>query len=137
MKKILVIAFILFLLAPRSFSEVGPAKPRVRPAGKAGAVAGFISPSLRRDRLALIVYFYNLTKYKSVSYMLTYNANGVPQGVQGSVPVKSYSASRTLLFGTCSKNVCTYHKNIKDMIFEATAVTKTGKTEVKKYRIKI
>lgn len=60
--------------------------------------------------------FGNLSNVKSVAYQLTYDSNKGPQGAGGSAKVgKSKSLSRTLLLGTCSGKVCTYHSAIKNL----------------------
>lgn len=138
MKKIVLILLFLILTSFFLPSYVEAAKPRVRPSGKiVGRPIGFVSPMLRKDRLALILNLFNLKNYKNVSYVLTYNANGVSQGVSGSINGNQPNQSRELLFGTCSKNDCTYHKGISSMVLEVTATTKSGKTVVKKYRVKV
>lgn len=131
--------FLITLISLTSSSFVFAAKPRPRPAGGSVVSTGssFISVRLRSDRLALFVNFLNLSQYNSISYILTYNTDGVDQGVQGSVPPAGQgSTSRELLFGTCSKNVCRYHQNIKNMHFVITAQTLSGKTLVKKFLIR-
>ncbi len=97
-----------------------------------------VYPRLRRDRLALLMNFGNLTVAQSVSYMLYYKTNGQDEGVAGSVSTQGQStAYRELLFGTCSKNVCRYHYNITDMRLEISAELKNGKKILRKYRIKV
>lgn len=96
-----------------------------------------VSPKLRRDRNALIIYFNNLTSATSVSYSLIYTANGRDEGAGGSVRPSEGSATRELLFGTCSAGVCRYHSNISNMKLEVTIVSKSGKTTTKRYRIKV
>ena len=97
-----------------------------------------VTPKLRSDRQALNVYFGNLQNAKSVSYMLIYKTNGQEEGAGGSVnPSEGNTASRELLFGTCSKNVCRYHPNITNMSFEVTAQLTSGKKLIKRYKIKI
>ncbi len=137
MKKIfllLVISSWLFVFA----SPVVAAKKRIRPqVSKPAATSTAISSArLRSDRKALLVTFLNLASYKSIDYTLTYTANEVDQGVQGSVAPLGGTTSRELEFGTCSKGVCTYHTNILGMRFVITAQTTSGKMVVKKYLIK-
>lgn len=96
-----------------------------------------VTPKLRRDRQALIVYFGNLQNAQSVSYMLIYKTNGQQEGAGGSVRPSEGNANRELLFGTCSKNVCRYHPNITNMSFEVTAQLTSGKKLTKRYKIKI
>lgn len=97
-----------------------------------------VSPKLRKDRQALIVYFSNLQNAKSVSYTLIYSTNGQQEAAGGSItPSGQTSTSRELLFGTCSKNVCRYHTNLSNMRLEVNADLKSGKKMAKRYRIKI
>jgi len=97
-----------------------------------------VSPKLRSDRKALIVYFGNLQNAENVSYMLIYKTNGQEEGAGGSVrPAQGTTATRELLFGTCSKNVCRYHANISNMKLEVTAKLKSGKTLLKRYKIRV
>ena len=97
-----------------------------------------IKPKLRGDRLALIVNFNNLGQASSLSYELTYEANGIPQGVRGQItPSGENSTQRELLFGTCSGNVCTYHQNIKNMKFTVTSTLKSGGKIIKPFKVKV
>ena len=96
-----------------------------------------VSVKLRRDRKALTVYFGNLKNASNVSYVLTYKTNGRSEGAGGSVrPSDGNNTNRELLFGTCSKTVCTYHQNITEMKLEVTGQLKSGKTFLKRYRVK-
>lgn len=105
---------------------------------KAAVSKPTFTASLRKDRRAVIVNFANLNTTTKVSYELTYFGNGLDQGVVGSIYQKEgNSASRTLLFGTCSKKVCTYHKNIKNAQLKITAKLKSGQTYIKTFKIKV
>ena len=96
-----------------------------------------VTPKIRKDRHALIVYFSNLQSATNISYMLVYKTNGQNEGAGGSVKPSEGNTSRELLFGTCSKNVCRYHANIANMTFEVTAQLKSGKNLVKRYKIRV
>ena len=96
-----------------------------------------VTPKLRRDRHALLVYFGNLQNAESVSYMLIYKTNGQEEGAGGSVKPSEGNASRELLFGTCSKNVCRYHPNLSNMSLEVRAQLKSGKKIIKRYNIRV
>ncbi len=97
-----------------------------------------ITPRLRTDRRALIVYFSSLQNAASVSYMLTYDTSIQQEGAGGSLNLKNGSTqSSELLFGTCSKGVCTYHSGIRNAKLEVSYTTKSGKKYIKKYRIKV
>ena len=96
-----------------------------------------VSPRLRGDRRALIVYFSNLQNASYVSYLLTYKTSTQNEGAGGSLNLSRSSATQELLFGTCSKNVCRYHTGIKDARLEVSYTLKSGKKYVKRYRIKV
>lgn len=135
MKKIAIILVSIFLFTLFPNISYGAKKTTTT---KKSAAPFSVSPKLRKDRQALIVYFNNLKTTKSVSYMLTYKTNGQEEGAGGSVnPPQGNNASRELLFGTCSKNVCRYHPNLSSMNFEVKAQLKSGKNLLKRYKIKI
>ena len=141
MKKFIV--FLVFLVILVTPANVLAAKKRVRPAASANTAskntgfAAFSGAKLRNDRLAVIVTFLNLARFANVDYTLTYTANGIDQGVQGSIPTnENANVTRELLFGTCSKNVCTYHRGIQKMKLTVTAQTKNDVVYVKKYTIR-
>lgn len=92
---------------------------------------------LRRDRKALLVTVSGMKNCSFVSYQLTYSANGLPQGVMGKIdPKVEPTATRELLFGTCSAGVCTYHTNIANMRLLISSHLKSGLTVIKPYRIR-
>ena len=135
MKKIAIILTFIFLFT--LFSNITYGIKKTTTAKKSAATFS-VSPKLRKDRKALVVYFNNLQTTKSVSYMLIYKTNGQEEGARGSVnPSQGSSTSRELLFGTCSKNVCRYHPNLSNMSFEVKAQLKSGKNLIKRYKIKI
>lgn len=138
---IITLAF-LFLLTQQVEAKVLPQ------AVKSGATTSVVkkpqgtsivvTPKLRRNKKALVVYFSGLQNAKTVSYLLTYSSNGQAEGARGDLNLKSGSAqTSTLLFGTCSKNVCRYHTNIKDMSLEIHYTTTAGKKYLKKYKIRV
>ncbi|MDO8658764.1 MAG: hypothetical protein Q7K55_08535 [Candidatus Levybacteria bacterium] len=98
-----------------------------------------IFPKLRRDRKALNVSFSNLSFAKSVEYSLIYQTGDREEGAGGSINMQTEKngATRELLFGTCSKNDCRYHANIKNMRLEVISDLKTGKKTIRRYRIRI
>lgn len=115
------------------------AKKSVQKSTTVAKVSGIgIYPRLRADRRALIVNFTNLQNASAVSYFLTYKTSTQDEGVMGALTLGSSSnATIELLFGTCSKNVCRYHTNIKDMRLEISYTLKSGKKYLKKYRIRV
>ncbi len=134
----------VFLLALSLFLFIKEAEAKVLPQAKKGQTtmvkssSGIIvTPRLRADRRALIVYFANLQNTKAVSYSLTYNTRTQREGAMGSVGLASPSTSQELLFGTCSKNVCTYHTGLNNAKLEVSYTTKAGKKYIKRYKIKL
>lgn len=103
----------------------------------AGTTIG-VYPKLRPDRKALNVNFSNLQNAKSVSYMLVYKTNNQEEAAMGTLNLNGQTTSKNeLLFGTCSKNVCRYHTNIKDARLEVSYTSQTGKKYLKKFKVKI
>lgn len=141
MKKILVLPLaVLFIFLASSLAEAKllPQAKGAKPASVKSSGSGIsVWPRLRGDRKALLVSFGNLQNAKSVSYILMYNANGQDEGVGGSISSLEGTQSRELLFGTCSKNVCRYHTNIKNARFEVSYTTTSGKKYLKRYRIRV
>jgi|GEM_PF-476829 len=121
----------LHLLANPVFA----AKKRMK--GRLPVSVGYSTVGLRSDRRAINVNFINLGNVKQVNYSLIYTANGIEQGVGGTIaPSGEPSAQRELLFATCSKGICTYHYNITNMRFIVTTTLPSGLTSTKSYRIK-
>lgn len=145
MEKISIVVISIFIFT-LSFQSLALAKTLPQSKGGKKAITSqktstkgiSVSPKLRSDRKALSIYFGNLQNAQSISYMLIYKTNGQEEGAGGSVnPAQGNTATRELLFGTCSKNVCRYHANITNMKLEVTADLKSGKKLVKRYKIKI
>lgn len=132
---LLILFFPLDALAKTLPQAKGTTKQTtIRSAGNNIAV----SARLRRDRHALNIYFSNVQKATGVSYTLTYQTQGRQEGAGGSIREnEGNTASRELLFGTCSKNVCTYHAGITNMKLEVTGQLKNGKTFTKRFKIKV
>ncbi len=146
MKKQIAIFLLFTIFSVFVFAKISEA--RVLPqAAKAGKSSSFktskssginVSPKIRKDRKAVIVYFSNLQNASVVSYVLTYGQNDQAEGALGSLTIgNSDTASQELLFGTCSKNVCRYHTNIKNVKLEVTYTLKSGKKYIKRFRIKV
>ncbi|MBI5465648.1 hypothetical protein HY946_03475 [Candidatus Gottesmanbacteria bacterium] len=136
--KILKISLVFLIFLFIISSQIVYAKKRFPLKGRAvgGGAGAIISPRLRSDRLALIVNFSGLSKTNSVSYTLSYNTNGIPQGVVGTITPTSDTTQRELLFGTCSAGVCRYHTNLTNMKFVVTSNLKGGKRAIKSFRVK-
>lgn len=141
MKRILIL-FFLSLATVGLFSPVQAAKPRIKKVvaktGSIVATSGYSSARLSRGTNSVIVTFLNLSKVTRVTYTLSYSANGVEQGVVGSVtPSGQATDTRDLYFGTCSHGVCTAHRNITGATLTIETSLKSGGTNVKRYKIKI
>ncbi len=139
MKKI----FLLLALIVLSFSSASPVVAKVLPRfqGKAAPARGgglVVSPKLRADRKAVLLYLGNLGQATSVVYTLTYETNGKQEGAYGNADSSSGNAvTRELLFGTCSAGVCRYHEGLANMKLEVTAELANGKKLTRRYRIRI
>lgn len=135
--------FILIILSGTilfATENIYAARSRVRPSTGGSVVSSGVTSSVRfrSDRRAVLINLSNLNKATSVTYSLSYTGNGIAQGAQGTVIVGSEtSATRELLFGTCSKNVCTYHANIINARLEIRSKLKNGITTLKAYRLKV
>lgn len=95
------------------------------------------SVRFRPDRRGLLVNFTDFGNAVSVSYSLTYTANGIPQGIRGFLGPETAGEQRELLFGTCSHGVCRYHTNITNARLVIDSKLKSGLTIRKPYRIKV
>jgi len=140
--KFLFVLSLSLITCHLSSSPALAAKTRVWSTTKTSSSGSATRPTysvkLRSDRRALNVTFNNVNTASSITYELTYFSADLEKGVFGSVLAKEGNyTTRLLLFGTCSKNVCTYHPNISDMQFKIVAKLKTGQTLTKKYRIKV
>lgn len=91
----------------------------------------------RPDRQGILMSFLNFNGIDSVSYLFTYSTNGTPEGAAGTVTANNDPTSdRELLFGTCSRGVCTYHYNLANARLVLHAKMTNGTTVTKSYRIK-
>jgi hypothetical protein len=127
--------FVLLLLAPLN---VHAAKKRVKSASHVtSAGVSYSSAKLSRGTNSLILTLMNLGSVSKISYELSYTANGIAQGVAGSINPSGTSDSRDLYFGTCSKGVCTPHYNITSAQLVVRTYLKSGGSYTKLYRIKI
>ncbi|OGY08091.1 MAG: hypothetical protein A2782_03700 [Candidatus Blackburnbacteria bacterium RIFCSPHIGHO2_01_FULL_43_15b] len=119
-------ALIFFLLLFSFFLLVQPSVAQAEPSTKSKSPT--VSASVAKNRKSAYVTFSNLTSVKTVRYMFTYDSKGGPQGASGTIRLKSRTKtlSRRLLFGTCSKNVCTYHKNVTNIKLSVDFTLKSG-----------
>lgn len=96
--------------------------------GAASKKSPALSATVAKNKRSIYAVFSNLSTVKSVTYTLTYDtADKGQQGASGTIKVgKSASEARTLLFGTCSGKVCTYHKGVNNIKLSADFTLKTG-----------
>lgn len=135
-----IILLILVSISPATIeAKVLPQAKKAGVAVKKFSGSGIaVSPRLNRAKGSLSLSFGNLQVANSVSYSLIYTTNGREEGAGGSVnPKEGNSASRELLFGTCSAGVCRMHSGIKNMRLEVTTQLKTGKQTLKRFRINV
>ncbi|MBU2051631.1 hypothetical protein KKH13_00305 [Patescibacteria group bacterium] len=132
-----IFLLIIFLLFPAPAYARKQLPPRSVKAVASSAALPQTSLKLRGDRQALLLILTSLSKAESLSYLLTYQAAGVGQGVEGSHDPALGNTQKELVFGTCSGNVCTYHQDLTDMLFQATIGLKDGRTLTRKYQINI
>src|SRR5450759_5319286 len=132
MKRIAIFAAIIFLLLiSAKTAPVFALKKRVR-----AAKAVYSSAKLSRGTHSVIATFYAIPGVSKFDYILSYSANGIPQGVVGAFVPSGSNTSRDLYFGTCSKGVCTPHYGITGASLTITATTTGGATYIKRYVIK-
>lgn len=138
MIRLIIIGITTFLLLTLNHDAFAAKKRVPRTGGKVVRGVGYSSARLSRPTNSVVVTFQNLGNVKKVSYEFSYTANGIPQGVVGSIaPAGSASETRDLYFGTCSAGVCTPHYNLKSAVLVVTTQLTSGATNVKRYRIKV
>ncbi len=118
-------------LSLAAFSPAYALKKRIR-----AARAVYSSAKLSRGTHSVVATFYAIPGVSKFNYVLSYSANGIPQGVVGSFVTSGTNDSRDLYFGTCSKGVCTPHYGISGATLTITATTTGGATYIKRYVIK-
>jgi len=78
-----------------------------------------VTPSTTRDNAVVISVSGLNSNYTSVEYELTYDSEGIIQGVNsGSKPISvkaEDSFEREVYLGTCSKNVCRPHAGVESV----------------------
>ncbi len=136
---VLFVALMLLIAVP----PVSAAKPRVRSVPKSGgggggvAAASYSRAKLSRATRSVVVTFLNLANVSSVTYTLSYTANGISQGAVGTITPAGDTDTRDLYFGTCSHGVCTPHYGIKNAVLLIETQLKNGRTNSKRYRIRM
>lgn len=130
MRWVLISVFILTFFLTQNFSTIAATKNTSKSS---------ISPSAKyiKTRNVVRTYFGNIKGVSKVKYVLTYEGNGVGQGVEGSFsPGKKKSFSKDLFLGTCSGKVCIQHRNIKNIKLQVITKFTSGKSSTKVYKVK-
>ncbi|HCM37358.1 MAG: hypothetical protein UV61_C0016G0008 [Candidatus Gottesmanbacteria bacterium GW2011_GWB1_43_11] len=134
--KIIVIFWAILAALRLSSPLAEAAKKRVRVTPIKGVA--YSSAKLSRPTNSIVLSLLNLGKVSKISYTLSYTANGIDQGVVGSlIPTDQTTDSRDLYFGTCSKGVCTPHHNITNATLTVSVTLKSGGVYTKRYIIRI
>lgn len=139
----LFVVLFLSALALAHLSPVEAAKPRTPAATAAkssgsGTATGYSRAKLSRNTNSVILTFLNLGSVSKITYTLSYTANGIEQGAMGSItPAGNATDSRDVYFGTCSHGVCTPHRGIQNASLVVETHLKNGRTNVKRYKIRI
>lgn len=132
MKRIaLIVAIVLLVFCAAAPQQVFALKKRIR-----AARAVYSSAKLSRETHSIVATFYSVAGVAKFDYVLSYSANGIPQGVVGAFAPAGGNESRDLYFGTCSKGVCTPHYGITNATLTITATTTSGASYIKRYVIK-
>lgn len=110
----------------------------VTPAFAAKKIAPiYVAPTFIKSTNNVRATFSGTKNAKKISYTLSYEGNGVGQGVMGNfVPGKSNVITKNLFLGTCSGKVCIKHKNIKNCQLSVTTTYTNGQSTTKVYKIK-
>lgn len=141
---ILLVSCLVFLflstpvLAAKKRPPRGSGKTTAqKPAGGTSTRGVRSSVKFRPDRRGLLINFSSFDSVMSVTYTLTYTADGVQQGAKGTAMPETAGQQRELLFGTCSAGVCRYHANITNARLMIDSKLPSGLTVRKPYRIKV
>ena len=143
MKKTLCIIILLLALVALSASSVSAKKllPFLRKAtGVTTSTSSGVTSSVkfRGDRLGIIITLGSLQAAYKVDYFLSYQTKGITQGASGSITDTSIgSATRDIIFGSCSKGVCRYDSGISNAKFVITIYLNSGRKIVRSYRLKV
>ncbi len=143
MKKTLCIIILLLVLVALSASSVSAKKllPFLRKgAGVATLTSSGVTSSVkfRGDRLGIIVTLGSLQAAYKVDYFLSYQTKGTTQGASGSITDTGVgSATRDIIFGSCSKGACRYDSGISNAKFVITIYLNSGRKIVRSFRLKV
>lgn len=141
-KAICLIFFLVLFLTSTSGVYAKRLLPYLRTANRAPVAAATTrgvtsSVKFRGDRRAIIAVFNNINAFQSISYILTYSGNGIPQGVTGNITPGDNTTTREIIFGTCSNGICRYDRNITNAKFIITTTLNNGTRIRKTYVLKV
>lgn len=137
-----ILALLIFLAPQKTFAAKkrpprGYASQTGTPVKRTYTRGAKASIKFRPDRKGLLITFSSMGNAVSVSYQLTYQSNGIPQGAGGIVNPTTLGEQRELLFGTCSGGVCRFHTNITNARLVIDSKLSSGLIIRKPYRIKV
>lgn len=96
-----------------------------------------IGVKFRSDRKALVLSASSANTASVISYELTYDSNGVAQGVVGAIRPTASTAKAELYFGTCSAGVCRPHTNLSNMKLSVISTLNSGQKIKRSFKVKI
>lgn len=75
----------------------------------------YVTLSPRADGRAIIIKIGKIPRGAQIDYEITYTTDGIEQGIAGQVALEQGQDeyAREHIFGTCSRNVCKYDKNVE------------------------
>jgi hypothetical protein len=134
---ILLLTVVTLTVAPSTYAAKSRVRTSVVKSGGGGGGAGYSKAKLSRATNSVVLTFLNLGNVSRITYTLSYAANGIEQGAMGSlVPSGAATDTRDLYFGTCSHGVCTPHRGIQKAVLLVETQLTSGRTHVKRYRIR-
>jgi hypothetical protein len=135
--KIALILVCIFLLSPTQLFAKKKITRRVKDETVTNETKPWDKLKLRSDKHAILLMLGGMKLADSLSYSLTYTADSVAQGIEGSHDPALGNTQKELVFGTCSGIDCTYHQNITDMFFEIKFNLTDGRLLTRKYQINL
>ncbi len=137
------LVFVLVLMPMFLFFVVTPVSAAKKRVWKTTATTTFggsskfsVSARLTGWKQYLNLSFKGMASTSGVTYELIYKSNDTEQGVYGNVKASEGNVLRSIFLGTCSRGVCTSHKNISDVHLTITYKTIDGQSVTKKYKVR-
>lgn len=85
--------------------------------------------STNTDKKEAEISVKNVKGYKTIKYTLTYDTDTVQQGVIGEKALQGASTfTKKITLGTCSNDICTYHKNPHSFQLTVTLIKDNGES---------